>query len=231
MKPVFAALCLMVFCAPAWAEEVDNTCREGHFAMEGSYKLAKIKGAAKEKILFQNDDDNSKTMDNDHESCPNLDISICPMKRHLIPGDQVVTKRQFKEFTCSGFQSKRGFITGWVPTAALENLPVEIVPLKDWVGTWSDGEDSITIRLGKTDGLEVDGDAVWHGGENTYGDKIVHTGQFAGSGTPKLNTLHIEEAESGCIVDMERVGTYMIVRDNDHCGGLNARFQDVYHRQ
>ena len=72
--------------SPASAQlkgNAENICRNGYFPRESTdYRLAKIKGAAGDKIHFHGDD---------NERCP--DDAACRLKTYVIPGDEVIVSR------------------------------------------------------------------------------------------------------------------------------------------
>ena len=93
--------CSLLQASPASAQlkgNPDNACRNGYFPRESTnYRLAKIKGAAGDRIAFHGDD---------NERCP--DDAACRLKTYVIPGDEVLVSRTFGKFACSWFQPRRG---------------------------------------------------------------------------------------------------------------------------
>ena len=66
----------------------EHVCRNGYFPRESTnYRLAKIKGAAGDRIHFHGDD---------NERCP--DDQACRLKTYVIPGDDVIVSRTLGKF-------------------------------------------------------------------------------------------------------------------------------------
>src|SRR4030095_15949122 len=88
----------------------DNVCRNGYFPRESTnYRLAKIKGAAGDRIYFHV---------NGNERSP--DDQACRLKSYVIPGDEVIVSRTLAKFACSWFQPRKGTETvGWIETDRL----------------------------------------------------------------------------------------------------------------
>ena len=88
-------------------------------------------------------------------------------------------------------------------------------PLSAWAGTWTGGEDRVTIRLSNTPGqLELKGAASWHSAND-----VVHLGSFAGAAAPAGNRLHFFDGS-----------TESCASDNSKCGGMNVRFGGIWKR-
>src|SRR6185436_2607114 len=85
----------------------DNVCRNGFFPRESeAYRLAKIKGAAGDRVYFHGDG---------NERCP--DDRTCRLKTYVIGNDEVIVSRTFGKFACSWFQPRNGTETvGWIET-------------------------------------------------------------------------------------------------------------------
>ena len=147
----------------------------------------------------------------------------------LAPGDPVIVYRVAAAWTCAYLSSSAGAGPGWIGSKDIRLVLADSNPaLKAWAGTWKGGEDLVTIGLSKTAGeLDLNGKAVWHGRAD-----VVHTGDFAGTAAPHGNHLHFAGGSTAdsCIVDLTLAGKYVVAGDNNHCGGLNARFQGVWKR-
>ena len=135
----------------------DNICRNGSFPRESTdYRLAKIKGAAGDKIYFRGDG---------NERCP--DDQACRLKTYVIPGDEVIVSRTSGKFACSWFQPRKGNETvGWIETESLawqENM--RRPEMRDWLGEWRADGNSIRISKSKEAGqLAIKGEAIWGSG-------------------------------------------------------------------
>lgn len=176
-------------------------------------------------------------------SCPDLSPA-CQAKAFLVAGDSVVVSRTRGPLSCVDYVGAKGVSrTGWVPIARLTAVPVIRVTPADWRGTWKAIESTITIKDVPGSLLSIDGDA-------TYGaldpDRVkrgaVNIGSIAGKVTPDgdalaftmgdTRTLPITAgAETDCKVWMRRLGPYLLVDDNNNCGGMNVTFRGIYSRK
>jgi hypothetical protein len=96
--------------------------------------------------------------------------------------------------------------------------------LDAWVGTWVAQEAEITIKR-SGDELVVSGFAMWH---------HQNTGEVNGKARPKGDLLQIgaeETEEDACKVNLQSFGPYLLVDDNQNCGGLNVSFGGTYRRK
>jgi hypothetical protein len=143
-------------------------------------------------------------------------------------GDPILVYKTEGPWTCGYHQGKDGDGPVWVQAKDLRPVPADPhPPLKAWLGTWSGGEDRVSIKLAGASGqLTLKGSATWHG----QGD-VVHDGEFEGVATPYGNRLHFEESGAdSCTVDLTLVGRYVIAEDNSECGGMNVRFGGIWKR-
>ncbi|MFO0614615.1 MAG: hypothetical protein U0414_18665 [Polyangiaceae bacterium] len=150
----------------------------------------------------------------DDEGCP--DVTPRCERGALRAADEVAIVDRLGPFACV----TRGDVDGWVATTALE--PLAARPSRPWVGSWSAGNDRITIAMAAGGDYRVHGEAEWHGsGDN------VHVGQFDGRGAPdRRGTMRV--AESPCEVRLQLVGSILLVEDNADCGGVNVRFLGAF---
>ena len=95
-------------------------------------------------------------------------------------------------------------------------------PLSAWIGRWEQGG---WIEISSPDGrgLRIKGENTWHG----FGD-VVHYGTI--SFTTKAASNPLELANDGCEVTATLVGDYLMLHDNEGCGGMNVRFQGAWKR-
>ena len=203
----------------------DNVCRNGYFPRESTnYRMAKIKGAAGDKIHFHGDDS---------ERCP--DDAACRLKTYVIPGDEILVSRTLAKFACSWFQPRKGTETvGWIETDRLawqEDMRREDMrrpEMRDWLGEWRAYDNVIRISTSKTAGsLAIKGDAFWGSGDRT------HTGVLEYDAKPSADQMKFGDGtdEFDCEVTMQLIGKRLIVGDNLHCGGVNVSFSGVYQRR
>ncbi|WP_243368355.1 hypothetical protein [Microvirga solisilvae] len=178
-------------------------------------------------------------------SCPNMS-SACQEKAYLVPGDEVVVIGTKGDYICASYASKQGRVTkNWLPSANVSIVqdppPVET---KDWVGQWQSGpEQSIEItQADKVGTLSIKGDASWGAGDPERVKRgAVNVGSLEGEMKPEdamlsfgigeNGTLPFDQAdEADCKVRMQRLGPYLLVKDNKYCGGNNVSFTGVYRR-
>lgn len=92
-----------------------------------------------------------------------------------------------------------------------------------WVGTWSGPDGELVIREAGG-GLQVKGQALWHGGGG-----VVHDGQVEGALARTGATARY--ASEGCELTLERTAPDTLeAKDNLRCGGMNVTFEGTWHR-
>ncbi|WP_458094544.1 hypothetical protein [Roseomonas sp. WA12] len=175
--------------------------------------------------------------------CPN-DSAACRARAFLVPGDVVLTGPTQGAFVCAGFAGAKGAATiGWLPAAALAPLPEAEQSPADWAGHWAAPEQDITIRPARDGRLTVKGDATWGmGNPERLRRGGVHIGEMAGEARPEGGVLAFTMGPDGatlpyatgdefdCRIRMLRRGPYLVVRDNNGCGGMNVTFSGFYRR-
>lgn len=200
------------------------TCRNGHFPASASgFSMAEV--AAERSHFFD-----------DAAGCPQA--ADCQRKSYLVEGDQLLVAQQNEGWSCVWYEgarrngARREFV-GWMASADLRPLPPQHPQPEQWLGHWHFYDNRLQISEGSDGALEVSGEAVWYGGINSFGDRVVHVGSLGGAGIVEDgNLLHIREGEEdySCHVRLRLVGKSLIVDDNGNCGGLNVRFDGVYLR-
>ncbi|MGY4570077.1 MULTISPECIES: hypothetical protein [Bradyrhizobium] len=198
----------------------DNICRNGYFPRESTdYRLAKIKGAAGDRIYFRGDG---------NERCP--DDQVCRLKTYVVRNDEVIVSRTSGKFACSWFQPRKGTETvGWIEIERLawqEDIrrPAE----RDWLGEWRAYDNVIRISKSKEAGqLAIKGEAIWGSGSRT------HSGELDYEAKPSGDKMKFGDGtdELDCQVTMQLVGKLLVVGDNLHCGGTNVSFSGVYQKR
>ena len=95
-------------------------------------------------------------------------------------------------------------------------------PLSAWIGRWEQGG---WIEISSLDGrrLSIKGENTWEG----LGD-VVHYGRISFTTEGASNPLEL--ADGGCEVSATLVGDYLMLHDNQGCGGMNVRFQGAWKR-
>jgi hypothetical protein len=176
--------------------------------------------------------------------CPSR-APACAERAYLVPGDRVIVSARGDAFVCATYINAKGIDrSGWLPadTVADDGSATPVAPA-DWLGKWSRVEADITVKAGKAGALRIEGDA-------TFGAKdpgrvrrgAVNIGNIEGEVTPigdRLSfamgdgtTLPVDKGdELGCKVWMRRVGPWLIVNDNNNCGGFNVTFRGFYIRK
>jgi hypothetical protein len=173
------------------------------------------------------------------ETCPAA-TDACRKKAYLVTGDLVLTGRTRGDFTCVSYQSptakKQGWTVGWLPNSALTPVPPMASPkMEDWIGSWEHPGGGIEIKRGGLGGrLKIEGIMV----VPTAHD--FHNGAFTAEAKPDKDTLAFlndgtlpfeSKCDDACRVRMRRIGPWLIVEDNDGCGGAGVSFTGLYHRK
>ncbi|MBR0655312.1 hypothetical protein [Plastoroseomonas arctica] len=154
----------------------------------------------------------------------------CPWRRagYLVVGDTVLASAPRRGFRCAYFGTRRGtLITGFLPEAAL--APEPEAPAVDAAflrGRWNgfDGMSHVTFAGGDA-ALRITGEAFWRGFTTVNYGELDSPVQLE----PSRFTAHEPIAE--CTVTGTRRGPYLVLRDNNQCGGHNVRFYGIFMRQ
>ena len=209
--------CSLLQPSPASAQlkgNPDNACRNGYFPRESTnYRLAKIKGAAGDKIYFHGDD---------NERCP--DDAACRLKTYVIPRDEVLVSRTLAKFACSWFQPRKGTETvGWIETDRLAWQEDNRQPaMRDWLGEWRAYDNVIRISTSKAAGtLAIKGEATWGSGAST------HTGELDYDAKPSADKMKFGDGtdERDCQVTMQLVGKPWSSATTSIAAAPTCRFQ------
>jgi hypothetical protein len=216
------AACSFLPATPAFAQAEQSDeymCRNGAFPDENKqYRLAKVKGAAGDKVHFYGDS---------HKRCPAGEG--CRLQSYVVPNDEVIVSRTYGTFACSWFQPRKGSETvGWIETDRLAWTEVNRQPAeREWLGEWR-GWDNNYIRISKAregGALTIVGHATW-----ATGAPNEHSGELDYSAKPSGDRLSFSDGdhENDCRVAMQLVGKYLVVKDNVRCGGVNVSFSGIY---
>lgn len=171
-------------------------------------------------------------------SCP-ADTEACRQKSYLVTGDLVLTGKTQDTFTCVVYQSplakKQTWAKGWLPTSALTPVaPMPSPKISDWLGSWAHPGGNIDIKRGDGGKLSIEGQKF----VPTAHD--FHTGEMQAQAAPEKDTLAFVDDgsipfektdEGGCRVRMQRIGPWLLVEDNDSCGGAGVTFSGLYRRK
>lgn len=127
-----------------------------------------------------------------------------------------------------------------MPAAAIHFLPEPLPQLQDWYGKWQGYfGDKIEIKAAKQTGqLEISGEATYGpafpgGGvnEGVIYAEVSPSAAWAGFTETNEATLPFDVGEEYyCRVQLRRIGRWLFVEDNDHCGGANVSFTGTYRR-
>jgi hypothetical protein len=217
-RPLFAALAAAALLAPlaAHAQITDeDMCRSGGFPSQTEFRIAIVGKGIQPKLYFLKDDD----------GCPQKGGEQCLAGPYVVPGDELLLGKTNGQWTCAWFNGKKHETVGWVDNGALaeQPQPKEV----DWVGKWTRYNDPGYIGI------------AGKGGAYTVRAKMIHptpNSENLGSMKGKLDVQgnrarYVEGShEWDCVADMVRAGRFLIVRDNEACGGVGVRFNGIYTR-
>ncbi len=189
--------------------------------------VAKVVARSRVNFLKSPYDDDFTAM-----SCP-ADTPECRRKACLVPSDLVLVGKSYGAYTCATYQSplatKQVWARGWLPTASLKPVAPNRNPrTSDWLGTWSHPGGSIEIARGDGGKLHIEGEMVMP----TAND--FHNGGFEANAAPRGDTFAFADDSvygDGCQVRMQRIGPWLLVEDNDGCGGAGVTFVGFYRRK
>jgi hypothetical protein len=168
-------------------------------------------------------------------ACP-ADTDACRKKSYLVTGDLVLTGRTLGAFTCISFQVKKSiWAKGWLPSTALTPVaPMASPKISDWLGTWYHPGGNVEIKRGDGGRLHIEGVMLIPAG------KATNNGVIDAQATPQNDTIAFVEDgsvpfenldEEGCRVRMQRIGPWLLVEDNNDCGGSGVTFSGLYRRK
>jgi hypothetical protein len=179
--------------------------------------------------------------DSSTHGCPSR-APVCAKSGDLEPGHRVILSGRHDAFVCATYIDVKGVDrSDWLPADAVAFDKAEPVALADWLGHWRhsdkahDGrqykEGDITAKAGKAGALQIEGTA------NTWdkGRAAAYPAAMKSDVTPagdRVNfTTNGDKDWAGCKVQMQRFGPWLIVGDDQSCGGgdlENATFNGVY---
>ena len=201
----------------------DDMCRNGLFPSElAEMRLATFAGEKDSRLYFFSDMD----------GCPAAGPQ-CRTSKYVVPGDELIVSKRRGAFRCAWYPGKAHETVGWVPDSELTLVETERHPA--WTGTWKQYAYPGYISIArKADAYYVLGNMKWIGARLENGTRVEHLGDMGGALAIQDNRAHIgpENAapnpDDACAADFTRLGKYLIVHDNTHCGGMNVRFDGVY---
>jgi hypothetical protein len=217
-RPSFAALAAPALLAPllAHAQLTDeDMCRNGAFPSQPEFRTATVGKNAQPRLYFMKDD----------EGCPQKGGDQCRAGGYVVPGDELLLGKTHGKWTCAWFNGKKHETVGWVDNTALAEQPQPTEA--DWAGKWTFY--NVPGYLG----------IVRKGGGYYIHARMIHpTPASENLGSMKGN-LKVEGSraiysegpqEYQCTANLVRAGRFLIVRDNEACGGVGVRFNGVYTR-
>jgi hypothetical protein len=230
---LFLGFVLLAGATSAYDAEDPNNCNGVDWADKRALIVSKVTGGARVNFIKSPYDDDFTAA-----SCP-ADTDLCRRKSYLVPGDLVLTGRTRGAFTCVIYQSplakKQVWARGWLPSSALTPVaPMPSPKTEDWIGTWYHPGGEINIARGDAGKLHVAGEMT------VPTARDFHNGQFEAQVTPQNDTIAFVDDgsvpfdktdEDGCRVRMQRIGPWLMVEDNDSCGGAGVSFIGLYRRK
>ena len=162
----------------------------------------------------------------DGEECPGPGAG-CRGGGVAEPGQLLLLGRSRPGYVCVFAAGRMPGNAGWLPLAQLapRAQPVDPrPPLASWIGTWREGDNRIALTL-NGDRISAEGEAYWPA------KKIMpaNEGSFAGTAAPSANRLRI--VDDLCEVGMTLAGRFLVVTDNQMCGGHNVSFSGIFVRE
>lgn len=144
----------------------------------------------------------------------------CERGAYLVPGDRVLVAGVGEGFACAWFSGGAGVTVGWLPADGLTaRAHADAGP----VGAWGARDADLAIsREGEQ--LLVSGTATWMSGSS------VHVGELDREVLVEEGDALLLDTDWGCHVRLRTVDRWLVVDDNNHCGGANVSFTGVYQR-
>lgn len=101
------------------------------------------------------------------------------------------------------------------------------------IGNWIDsyGVSKLTVSK-KNNLLHFIGNSVWYGLVDENNERITHEGTFESNIViPKINLFFTYNYSTDCLIKFNFVNNkYLVLNDNSNCGGMNVRFNGIYHK-
>lgn len=213
---VLATLGMLALPAAAQAQDDDPFCRNGLFPREAPFSLARVN--VDRRVYFHRDT----------QGCP-VAGEGCITGRYLIAGDEVIVSKLRQGFVCAYYPPSDA--AGWIRLDRIEFVAAEQAPEpQDWTGHWHGrGDNVLTITREGRARLRIEGLAFWPARQPPEGYS-VHVGELAGR-LDHLGARARYDDSNLCQVNFTLLGDYLLVGDNNRCGGANVSFTGVYTRQ
>ncbi len=165
-------------------------------------------------------------------SCSN-ETASCRGRAYVLPGDTVLTGAAEGGYVCALFPSKSGDSVGLVLQGEITLQPQPAPPVATWVGTWRNGDDSITLRA-KGAQLTASGNAYWPSANPPLKDRPggPNLGEMSGTATPQGNRVVFAGKDADdCEVKLTLLPPFLAATDNLNCGGMNVTFTGIYRKR
>ncbi|MFZ6731576.1 hypothetical protein ACO0LG_06620 [Undibacterium sp. Ji42W] len=208
--------------ALASVAHADETSCNSYAFVEDHIKLAlvSVKVDPEQKLYFYKDE----------KSCPEKG-DACKSKAYVLAGDELISNQRRGDWVCAWYPGAKRETVGWVRVDRLQNkislAEASKAKPEEWLGNWAYYKYAELNIKKKGKLLGYEGNAVWDdGGGNN------HVGSISGTMTPQANKAFLKEgtAENACKLELSLLGSYLVVKDNNVCGGLNVSFSGVYRK-
>jgi hypothetical protein len=197
------------------AGDEGSRCIERNFAASGAeLRLGRAAGAGRTRLL------------GDGAGCPGPGAA-CRGSAFAEPGQVLLLGDSRPGYVCAFAAGRMPGNVGWIPVARLQpaTQPIDPTPpLASWLGSWRQGDDTIALAA-EGDRISAEGEAYWP----ARNIMPANEGAFAGAATPSGNRLRIVSHD--CEVEMLLAGPFLVVTDNQMCGGHNVSFLGIYIRK
>ena len=168
----------------------------------------------------------------DRPGCPEAG-KTCRARAYVVRGDPVLLDGTKRGFLQVRYANRLGWPTvGLLPEAEVTRVAV---PPQRWTGHWVRVEAKIDLKRTSASGFAISGDATWG---SLDPERVrrggVNVGEFEGAlrprGTGVVAITGTGDDPDACRVWVRLLGPYLLVTDNDACGGHNVSFTGVYRR-
>lgn len=172
-------------------------------------------------------------------TCPS-DSASCIQEAYLVPGDRVIVSAGSGTLACVTYISPKGpSKMGLLPAPRLDFETNFFAKLdsKEMLGTWSSDASEVSLSKGDSGFITIDGDATR--GPPSYNSGSIFGPAFISSEgmTAGYEEEHYDgekaasdpaELSGGCRVRIRSLTHYLVIDDNDRCGGQGVTFSGVY---
>ena len=109
---------------------------------------------------------------------------------------------------------------GWLPRAALQIAPPDLAPAIKWDGKWR--------RVIKSHGCDLGQPRPGSASEGAQFIQANSTAKVDHGARRAIGSPAQEEAPDVCAANLELYSRYLMVEDNQKCGGMNVSFTGIY---